>query len=42
MHFSKPVYEELKQIWYQHNVSERIRKEVEGNRGLMRIQWDRM
>ena len=42
MHYSKQAHDELKQVWYHHHVPERVRKEMESNRGLMRIRWATM
>ena len=35
-------YQELRQLWFQHRIPERICKEMEGNRGLMRVNWSKM
>lgn len=42
LYLNREVYEELKQVWFHHSIPERIRKEMEGNSGLMRIRWDHM
>ncbi len=42
MYYNDEMYEKLKQEWYQHHIPERIRKEVESNRQLMRVKWGHM
>lgn len=42
LQLNQDMYDELKEIWFHHHIPERIRKEMESNRGLMRIKWDHM
>lgn len=42
LQLNEEIYKELKQVWFQHHVPQRIRIEMEKNPGLMRIKWDHM
>ena len=42
LQLNEEIYKELRQVWFQHHIPQRIRAEMEKNPGLMRIKWDHM